>query len=138
MEFWLFFDFGILYRIISSHIIREQNLMGDNGPRVAGIAEDLNVSAGTIEPLEQRIQDRNAIVRFFAGGDRSAADQITDQVAMNNGRIQNLEQIMQNTTLQPDVQQAMQEQITALQQEQTRLSNLAGTEHNATGLFWWL
>jgi hypothetical protein len=31
----------------------------------------------------------------------------------------------------------LQEQITALQQEQTRLSNLAGTEYNSTGLFGW-
>ena len=72
------------------------------------------------------------------GGDKAAANQIDDQVALNQQRIRTLEQLMQNSTLQPDVQQAMQEQITVLQQEQDRLANLTAAERNTTGLFWWI
>ena len=111
---------------VAAHALMEmRNLTGDIGPRVADIAEDLNTSAGTVQPLEERIQDRNAVIRFFAGGDRDAADQINDQVAQNQQRIQDLEGLMANASLQPDVQQAMQDQITTLQTEQARLSDLA-------------
>jgi len=124
---------------VAAHALMEmRNLTGDIGPRVADIAEDLNTSAGTVQPLEERIQDRNTFIRFFAGGDRDAADQINDQVAQNQARIQDLEGLMANTSLQPDVQGAMQEQITALQTEQARLAALAGDERNTTGLFGWL
>ena len=111
---------------VAAHALMEmRNLTGDIGPGVADIAEDLNTSAGTVQPLEERIQDRNAVIRFFAGGDRDAADQINNQVAQNQQRIQDLEGLMGNASLQPDVQQAMQDQITALQTEQARLSDLA-------------
>jgi len=123
----------------AAHALMEmQGLLGDIGPRVTDIAGDLNASAGVVQPLEERIQDRNAFVRFFVGGDRDAADQINDQVAQNQLRIENLTELMQGGNLQPDVQQAMQEQITALQQQQANLSGLAGSERNSTGLFGWL
>jgi len=123
----------------AAHSLMEmRDIAGDVGPRVADIAEDLNTSAATVQPLEQRIDERNAAVRFFFGGDRDAADRIQGEVTLNQARIDNLTQLMQDPSLQPDVQQAMQEQVNDLQQEQARLSDLAGSEHNATGLFGWI
>ena len=125
-------------QIAAHSLMAMQNLTGDIGPRVAGIAEDINASESNITPLEQRIENGNSLFRFMFGGDKAAANQIDDQVALNQQRIRTLEQLMQNSTLQPDVQQAMQEQITVLQQEQDRLANLTAAERNTTGLFWWI
>lgn len=124
---------------IASHaLMAMQNLTGDIGPQVAEIANDINSTESNITPLEQQIENRNGFFRFLFGGDRSAANQINDQVALNQQRIQTLEQLAQNSTLQPDVQQAMQDQISILEQEQARLANLTATETNSTGLLWWI
>jgi hypothetical protein len=125
-------------QIAAHSLMAMENLTGEIGPQVAGIAEEINASESNITPLEQRIENGNSLFRFMFGGDRAAANQIDDQVALNLRRIQTLEQLMQNSTLQPDVEQAMQEQITVLQQEQDRLANLTATERNTTGLFWWI
>ena len=125
-------------RIAAHSLMAMENLTGEIGPRVAEIADDINASESNITPLEQRIENGNSLFRFMFGGDKAAANQIDDQVALNQQRIQTLEQLVQNSTLQPDVQQAIQEQITVLQQEQDRLANLTAAERNTTGLFWWI
>jgi len=129
---------GYDVQIAAHSLMAMENLTGEIGPRVVGIAEEINASESNITPLEQRIENGNSLFRFMFGGDKAAANQIDDQVALNQQRIQTLEQLMQNSTLQPDVEQAMQEQITVLQQEQDRLANLTATERNTTGLFWWI
>src|SRR5208337_4959364 len=129
---------GYDVQIAAHSLMAMENLTGEIGPRVVGIAEEINASESNITPLEQRIENGNSLFRFMFGGDKAAANQIDDQVALNQQRIQTLEQLMQNSTLQPDVEQAMQEQITVLQQEEDRLANLTATERNTTGLFWWI
>ncbi|MGD0079768.1 MAG: hypothetical protein ABSB80_03860 [Methanoregula sp.] len=129
---------GYDVQIAAHSLMAMENLTGEIGPRVVGIADEINASESNITPLEQRIENGNSLFRFMFGGDKAAANQIDDQVALNQQRIQTLEQLMQNSTLQPDVEQAMQEQITVLQQEQDRLANLTATERNTTGLFWWI
>jgi predicted RND superfamily exporter protein len=124
---------------VAAHALMSmQDIAGDIGPRVAAIADDINTSESNITPFEQRIDDRTGFFRFLFGGDKVAANQINDQVAQNQQRIQTLEQLAQNSTLQPDVQQAMQDQITVLEQEQSRLSNLTAAETNSSGLLWWI
>jgi hypothetical protein len=134
LEHW--YDVGIATHALMSM----QNLTGDIGPQVADLAYDINASENNITPLEQRIEDRSEIFRLLLGGDQTAANQINEQVSLNQQRIQAIQQLMQNTTppLQPDVQQAMQDQINALQQEQARLANLTAAEQNSRGLFWWI
>jgi hypothetical protein len=131
-------EHGYNVGIATNALMSMQNLTGDIGPQVADLAYDINASENNITPLEQRIEDRSAIFRFLLGGDQTAANQINDQVALNQQRIQTIQQLMQNATLQPDVQQVMQNQITTLQQEQDRLANLTTAEQNTRGLFWWI
>ena len=132
LEHW--YDVGIATRALMSM----QDLIGPDGAQVADISYDINASESNMTALEQRIDDRSAFMRLFIGGDRAAADQINATVVQNDQRIQEMEQLMQNATLQPDVRQEMQDQITVLQQEQDRLANLAAAERNATGIFWWI
>jgi len=124
--------------IATTALMSLQDLIGSDGQHVADLAYEINASENNITPLEQRIENRNAVFRFLLGGDQVAANQINDQVALNQQRIQNIQQLMQNSTLKPDVQQAMQDQITVLQQEQSRLANLTAVEQNTRGLFWWI
>jgi hypothetical protein len=128
------YDVGIATHALMSM----QNLTGVIGPQVADLAYEINASENNITPLEQRIEDRSEIFRLLLGGDQTASNQINEQVALNQQRIQTIQQLMQNSTLQPDVQQAMQDQITTLQQEQARLANLTAAEQNDRGLFWWI
>jgi len=124
--------------IATTALMSMQDLIGPDGQHVADLAYEINASENNITSLEQRIENRNAVFRFLLGGDQVAVNQINDQVALNQQRIQNIQQLMQNSTLQPDVHQAMQDQITVLQQEQSRLANLTAVEQNTRGLFWWI
>lgn len=124
---------------IATRALKEmRDLAGDNGTRIAEIADDINTTSSTIELLEKRINDRSAFVHFFFGGDRAAADQINTTVTQNDHRIQEMQQLIQNSSLQPDVRQEMQVQIAALQEEQDRLANLSATEYNSNGIFVWI
>jgi hypothetical protein len=87
---------------------------------------------------EQRIQARDAVTRFFAGGDETAAAELEAQIARNNAQIQNLTQLMETPSLDPDALQLMQEQLQTIQQEQERLRLLAQQEKADRGIFGWL
>jgi poly-gamma-glutamate capsule biosynthesis protein CapA/YwtB (metallophosphatase superfamily) len=125
-------------RLAVHSLLAMGNLTGGIGPQVSAIAREFNNSVMATERAEQRIQARDAVTRFLAGGDETAAAELEAQVARNNAQIQNLTQLMQAAALDPDVQQVMQEQLQAIQQEQERLRLLAQQEKANRGIFGWL
>jgi hypothetical protein len=125
-------------RLAVHSLLAMENLTSGIGPQVSAIAREFNNSAQATERAEMRIQARDAVTRFFAGGDDVAAAELETQVTRNDARIQNLTQLMQAAALDPDVQQVMQEQLQALRQEQERLRTLAQQEKTSRGILGWL
>jgi hypothetical protein len=125
-------------RIAVHSLLAMEDLSGGIGRNVSAIARDFNNSASTARVLEDRIQNRNTIIRLFFGGDRDAAGELANLTAQNQIRIMELQRLMNSASLDADVRAAMEEQVRVLEKEQLRLEQLAMLEEQDRGLFGWI
>jgi hypothetical protein len=125
-------------RLAVQTLLAMEDRTGGIGQNISAIAREFNNSVNMSEKLEQKIQDRTGIMRVFLGGDRDAAGQLANITSQNQARIQKIQQVMNTTTLDPDVRVFLEEQLQAMQNEETRLEQLATREQQDRGLFGWL
>ena len=122
-------------RIAVHTLLSMENRTGGIGQNISAIAREFNNSVNMSEKLEQKIQDRSGIMRVFLGGDRDAAGQLANITSQNQARIQKIQQMITTTNLDPDVRAFLEEQLQAMQDEETRLEQLATRERQDRGLF---
>ncbi len=124
-------------RLSVSTLLEMENLSGNIGRNVSAIAREFNATAVSAWTFEERIRNRNTFTRLLYGGDRDAALQITNLTAQNQARIQEMNQLMSNATLDPEVRAMMEEQIRIMEKEQERLEQLSQHEQDDRGFFGW-
>ena len=115
-------------------LIAAGNLSGVTGEQISAIAQEFNNSLALQYSAEERIQDRNAVSRFFFGGDSDAAGEIRDQIEANQERIENLNTLMNDCDCDDELKTMIQAQIQVLEEEQNRLQELSQAELNDKGL----
>ncbi|MFH1683170.1 MAG: hypothetical protein ABIA37_05235 [Candidatus Woesearchaeota archaeon] len=115
-----------------------ENLTDGIGPRVSEIARNFNNSVQATIRAEEKIQMRSAIARFFAGGDKDAADELEKEIGENQLRVQELKQLKEQCNCSSEVKAMFGEQVQNMEQEQNRLQELAQKEKKSKGLFGWL
>jgi gas vesicle protein len=125
-------------RLAVNTLLSMEDRTGGIGQNISAIAREFNNSVSVSEKLEQKIQDRSGIMRVFLGGDRETAGQLATITSQNQARIQKIQQLMNTTTLDTDVRAFLEEQLQAMQNEETRLEQLATREQQDRGLFGWL
>ncbi|MFH1424403.1 MAG: hypothetical protein ABIG20_01845 [archaeon] len=124
-------------RLAVHALLSMENLTGGIGPQVSAIAREFNNSVQKTIQAEEQIQSRSALKRFFSGGDQEAAGEIETEAEQNQVRIQNLNQLHTQCNCTAEVKAMLQEQIQNMEQEQTRLMELAQEEKAKKGLFGW-
>jgi len=123
-------------RIAVRTLLALENRTGGIGKNVSAIAREFDNSDKNISAAEAKIKGRGRLVRFFFGGDEKSAEIIEKEVAKNNERIAKLQNLLATCTDCDDAAKTlMQEKITALEQENTRLQQLATAEKLKKGLF---
>ncbi|MCK5698945.1 MAG: hypothetical protein KAH93_03790 [Candidatus Aenigmarchaeota archaeon] len=125
-------------RLAVHSLLAMEDLVGGIGPQVREIARSFNNSVQSTIKSEEKIQTRSSITRFFAGGDAKAAQELETEVTQNQQRIQELKQLKDECDCDEEVKAMMQEQIQQMEQEQTRLQELAESEKKSKGLLGWL
>jgi hypothetical protein len=116
-----------------------REMLGGIGPQVAEYAREFNNSLQAQIRAEERIENRNTFVRFFVGGDEEAAGILEQETLRNQDRIQQMQQLInQCQDCDPQIQQLLQEQLQEMDQQQTRLQQLAQNEKQDKGVFGWL
>jgi len=108
------------------------------GSRVSDIARGFNNSVQATIIAEEKIQKRNAFVRFFIGGEKNATEDMEQEVKQNQQRIQELKQLREESVGGEEFKAMMQEQIQKMEEEQVRLQQLADKENSANGVFGWV
>jgi len=108
------------------------------GSQVSQIAREFNNSVQATIIAEEKIQKRSALVRFFMGGEKNAAEDMGQELTQNQQRIQELNQLEEGCACGEEVKAMMQEQIQNMEEEQERLQQLTNREKNAKGLFGWV
>ncbi len=125
-------------RLAVHSLLAMGDLVGGIGPQVREIARNFNNSVQATIKSEEKIQTRSGFVRFFAGGDAKAAEELETEVNQNQQRIKELKQLKDQSDCDEEVKAMMQEQIQLMEQEQTRLQELAQAEKKSKGLLGWL
>ncbi|MBN1433102.1 MAG: hypothetical protein JW931_10075 [Methanomicrobiaceae archaeon] len=123
-------------RVAVQTLLAAGNISGGIGPQISAIAKELNNSVTAQNKAEEKIQNRNAISRFFFGGDSEAAGEIQQQIEANRVRLGNLDNLMNQCGEDCDgeLKAMIQEQIQLLEQDQNRLQELSQAELNDKGL----
>ncbi len=125
--------------LVGIQAIGEVNeLVSVNAANVTRLETELRESLNTTAQAEVRIKERNQVVRFFIGGDDSAARQLLGELEQNQDRIREMQQLIDQCSCSQDVQDVLREQLRDMEQEQERLRALAQQEIDDEGLVGWL
>ena len=125
-------------RVAAQTLSQMANMLGGIGEQVSDIAKDFDNSVQATIKSEEKIQTRSGFARFFAGGDKKSAEELESEATQNQQRIQELKQLKEQADCDEEVKVMMQEQIQQMEQEQTRLQELAQKEKNSKGVFGWI
>jgi hypothetical protein len=124
-------------RLAVHTMLEMENLNGGIGRNISAIAREFNNSASSAWTFEERIRNRNTFIRLLFGGDRDAAQELANLTLRNQARIQEMNQMMSNATLDPEVRAMMEEQLRIMEKEQERLEQLSHREQDDRGFFGW-
>jgi hypothetical protein len=116
-------------------LLATENRTGGIGPQVSAIAREFNNSVNAGQQFGNRITNRNAFIRFFFGGDQQAANELANLTAQNQARINEIENLMNTTTLNADTRSMMDEQLQLLQQNVAFDQQLSGQAKQDRGIF---
>jgi len=120
-------------------LLAMEGLSGGIGKNISVIAKEFNNSVEKTIKAEEKIQKRNVLARFFAGGDNEAAEELELELNQNKERIKELKQLREQCDCQDEeIKEMMQEQIQEMEQEHTRLKELAAKEKKSKGLLGWM
>lgn len=124
-------------RLAVHALLASKALIGGIGGQVSEIAKEMNHSVASTTNAEAKIQSRGFLLRLLFGGDSATADVITEAVAQNQQRIDDLTKLLGEANVSADIQIVLKAQIVALQDAQVRLLDLAQREQKMWGLFSW-
>jgi hypothetical protein len=125
-------------RLAVHTLLAMENLTGGIGTQVSSIARDFNNSAQKTWQLEARIESRDAFSRFLFGGDRASAAELAGLTVQNENRIRQIEQLVNDGTLDSATRAMLEEQLRILEAENTRLGQLSELELQDRGLLGWI
>ena len=125
-------------RIAVHSLLAMEDLGGNKGQEISRVAREFNNSVQATIKAEEKVQNRGALARLFAGGDHETAGELEKQVEQNRQKIQELKQLKEECDCEEEVKAMMQEQIQNMEQEQARLGELAQKEKESKGLFGWI
>lgn len=109
------------------------------GSQVSAYAQEFNNSLRAQIQAEERIETRNALVRFFVGGDEEAAGMLEQETIRNQERIQQMQQLItQCQDCDAQIRQMLQDQLQQMEEQQIRLQQLAQKEKQDKGIIGWL
>lgn len=124
-------------RLAVHTLLASKDLLGGIGSQVSEIAKHMNDSVASTTEAEGKIQSRGFFKRFLFGGDKAAAKAIDNAVEQNQQRIDELTVLMSQADISADLKAALEVQIAALKDAQTRLQDVAQKEQRTWGIFSW-
>jgi len=119
-------------------LLAMEDLVGGIGPEVSRIANEFNNSVEKTIRAEERIRNKNRLIRFLLGGDKESAELIAQEVNQNKGKIQQLKSLMEECDCDDEIKSTIKEQIMNIEAEQYRLEAFVEVEKGYSGIFGWI
>lgn len=111
---------------------------GGIGKNVSAIAREFNNSIATRVQAEEEIQNRSGVLRFFIGGNETAAGILLQNLNQTNEQIREMQRLVENCTCDNETRTLLMDQLQVMEEEQERLRALAENETADGGLFGWI
>jgi len=118
-------------------LIAAQNMLGQYGQQISDIAQEIHDTYRTIIQQEEQIRSRGMFRRFFFGGDSDSAETIQAQLQQNEQLMQQIRKYLNDCDCNEQVRMMLQEQFRNMEEEHTRLQQLAEKEISNWGIFSW-
>lgn len=118
-------------------LLASRDMLGGIGRQVSQAAQQINDSLATTTAAEARIHARGFFTSLFFGGDAKAADEIQQQVELNQSRIAQITQLLAQSSASADVRATLGTQLQVISQDQARLQVLAKQQKGLWGIFSW-
>jgi len=124
-------------RVAVHSLLAMEDLVGGIGEEVSKVAKAFDNSVQATIKAEEKIRNKNRILRFFVGGDHETAEELQNLVDQNRIRIQQLKELKGQCDCEDEVRTLMQEQVQSMEQGQNKLQELIQNEKNARGIWGW-
>src|SRR3989344_4667413 len=124
-------------RLAVHAFLNSGDLLGGIGEQVSEIAKEMNDSNATTTRMEIKMHSRGFLTRLLFGGDKDSAEIISKIVIHNQKLIEDLTALLDQSNISADVRVTLNAQITALENAQARLMNIATKERSSWGIFSW-
>jgi hypothetical protein len=111
---------------------------GAIGPQISQYAMQINNSLQNEIQAQEALQTRHLFVRALFGGDETAARQLEQEAVQNQLSIRDMNQLIEQSACDPQVQAWLQDQLQQMQQQQIQLQRLAQKELQDKGLIGWM
>ena len=119
-------------------LLSMESLLPSVGIIVSNIAKELNNSVQTTINAEEKIKERNSFAYFLVGGDLNSAKIIESEIIFNQQRISDLKELSSRCGCAEQIKNIFDEQIQIIENEESRLREIANYEKNNSGLFGWI
>ncbi|MBM3257684.1 MAG: hypothetical protein FJZ05_00485 [Candidatus Nealsonbacteria bacterium] len=110
---------------------------GGIGEQVRTIAQQQNQSASTTVQAMEQIQTRSRIKTFLMGTDYKNLGVLRSEFVQTRNRLEQLNKLMENVQNTAE-ETELQNQIQALEQEQTKIEDFIESQEGQFSLFGWL
>jgi hypothetical protein len=110
---------------------------GGIGQQVRVIAQQQNDSESTTTQAIEKVEKRNKIKTFLFGSDYKNLGALRSEMVQTRNRIEQLNRLMENVENEGNKTE-LQNQIQALEQEQTKIENFIKAQEGKFSLFGWL
>lgn len=124
-------------RLAIHAIYASEGLLGPVGPQVKQITEQINNSVQATVNAEAGIRARGVWAHIFFGGDSVNAQILQQEQDQNRLRIQELKKLVDEATITAEIRATLREQFRIMEEEQTRLEQIAEKESGQWGIFSW-
>jgi hypothetical protein len=125
-------------RLAVHALLDVENRTGGIGKNISAIAREFNNRINKTAQLEEKLEKRSKLRRFFAGGDKESSEELELEVNKTMNRLKELRELRSQCDCSEEIKAMIQEQIQQMDQEQDRLSGLADKERKSKGIFGWL
>jgi len=118
------------------NLLQVANRENGIGAQIRTIAQEQNQSASTTVQAMEKIQTRSQFKTFLIGNDYKNLGELRSEMVKTQNRLQQLNQIMENTNNASDKTQ-LQDQVQTLEQEQTKIESFVKEQDSKFSLFGW-
>jgi superfamily II DNA helicase RecQ len=126
-------------RLAVQTLLAMENLTGGIGRNVSEIARNFNNSIQSTLRHEEKIQNRNKVLKFLFGRDLKTVKQLENETLRLQEMINSFNKTIESCEeCTEEVKEMLQEQLMLMQQEQQRLQQLVQKEKKIKGLFGWI